>query len=219
MAIVLAYRAGSDAADEASPSETESSESSESTGLPGAEQIYDPLTTVEGSEYDGELYIFRGYERTYVGAVSAATNWLTAYGSSLDPAYSEQLGAELLVDDGKQTPEDWRDYPLNRREEIGLTATEAVPDGWALSASPVAYQTRNASADRIEVILLTRLVAATPYGSESVNTLLTMDLVWTGTDWADSGNDMGADYTTLKVEVGEEASSEAKELGWKLLTR
>lgn len=215
VAIILAYRAGSDAKDQTQTADSQSETGgAQVSGLEGADQVYDPLTTISGAEYDSKLYIFRGYERSYVGAVSAAADWLTAGGSSMDPDYQEQLGEELLVEGGDQTPEDWRDYALNRRKEIDLPATGAVPDGWGLNAAPMAYQTRNESAERIEVILLTRLVYSSPYGTESVNTILTMDLVWTGEDWADSGNDMGADYTSLKVDVGEETSDEAKSLGW-----
>lgn len=214
-AIVLAYRAGSDSI---SPSAegTESAET-EAEGLSGADETYDPLTVVDGSEYNSDLYIFRGYERSYVGAVSAAFNWLTAYGSSLDPDYSEQLGQALLVENDNQDPDDWRDWPLNRREEIGLGSIGAVSDGWGLNASPMAYQTRNATAESIEVIFLVRLTVTSPYGSTSANTLLSMNLVWTGEDWADSGDDMGGDYTALKVDVGEENSDEAKNLGWRQL--
>lgn len=214
-AVILAYRAGSDTA---SPeSDATESAAAEAEGLPGAEQTYDPLTVVDGAAYNGDLYIFRGYERTYVGAVSAAFNWLTAYGSSLDPDYSEQLGEALLVENGDQRPVDWREGPLNRREDIGLPSTGAVPDGWGYNSSPMAYQTRNETAETIEVIFLVRLTATSPYGSTSANTWLSMNLVWTGEDWADSGDDAGGDYTSLKVDVGDEYSDEAKDLGWRKL--
>lgn len=214
-AIVMAYRAGSDAASPSADA-TESAEAG-AEGLPGADQELDPLQVIDGAEYNGDLYIFRGYEKSYVGAVSAAFNWLTAYGSSLDPDYSEQLGEALLVENGDQDPDDWREGPLNRREDIGLPSTGAVPDGWGYNASPMAYQTRNETAESIEVIFLVRLTATSPYGSTSANTWLSMNLVWTGQDWADSGDDEGDDYTALKVDIGDEYSDEAKSLGWRKL--
>lgn len=214
-AIVAAYRAGADSDDE--PGATQPETAAEAEGLPGADQVHDPLTVVDGAEYNSDLYIFQGYERSYVGAVSAAFNWLTALGSSLDPDYAELLGEAVLVENANQDPDDWRDWPLKRREEIGLGSTGAVPDGWGLNASPMAYQTRNATSESIEVIFLVRLTATSPYGSTSANTLLSMNLVWTGEDWADSGDDLSADYTALKVDVGEEHSDEAKSLGWQQL--
>ncbi|MFG3342417.1 hypothetical protein [Glycomyces sp. NPDC048151] len=214
-AIVVAYRAGADSDDEPGAAQSDSVGGAE--GLPGADQVYDPLTVVDGAEYDSDLYIFHGYERSYVGAVSAAFNWLSALGSSLDPDYAEQLGDAVLVENANQNPDDWRDWPLKRREEIGLGSTGSVPDGWGLNASPMAYQTRNATPESIEVVFLVRLTATSPYGSTSANTLQSMKLVWTGEDWADSGDDLSADYTALKVDVGEEYSDEAKHLGWQQL--
>lgn len=215
VAIILAYRAGGDAADQAETAESETETGDDQAdGLEGADDVHDPLTTVSGAEYDDELFIFRGYERSYVGAVSAAADWLSAGGSSLDPDYHERLGGELLVENDNQSPEDWRDWPMDRREDLGIARNGEVPDGYGMSATPMAYQTRHASADRIEVMLLIRLTGSSPYGSTTANTVLGMELVWTGEDWADSGDDLGLDLSTLKVDVGEETGDEAKNLGW-----
>jgi hypothetical protein len=216
-AIVMAYRAGSDAASPSSDA-TETAEV-EAEGLPGADQTYDPLQVVDGAEYDPELFIFRGYERTYVGAVSAASNWITAAGSSLDPDYSEQLGEALLAQGAEQTPADWRDWPEDRREDLGAPASDDLEAGWGLNATPMAYQTNVFSDTEVEVILLVRLTGTSPYGSVSRNTILTMDLTWTGHDWADVGNLEYTDRSSLHVDPGEETSDTATSLGWHQLIR
>jgi hypothetical protein len=78
----------------------------------------------------------------------------------------------------------------------------------------MAYQTRNESATDIEVILLVRLTATSPYGSASRNTILSVRLEWTGEDWADAGDDGGEDLSSWHVDPGEEDSAFAQSLGW-----
>jgi hypothetical protein len=213
-AVILAYRAGSNDGETGQDGAADDSTSDSATGLPGADEVYDPLQTVEGSAYDPELYIFRGYEHSYIGAVSAAADWLAAYGSSLDSDYSRQLAGALLAGDAEQTPEDWSEWPENRREDLGAPTSGDLEAGWGLTATPMAYQTRNEISTEITVILLVRLSATSPYGSTSRNGILYMDLVWTGSDWADAGYEESVDLSQLHVDPDEETSALAKTLGW-----
>jgi hypothetical protein len=214
--LLLINRPGGDAAGEPDPVLPDAGDVS---ALEGADEVHDPLRIVDGAEYDPELFIFRGYERSYVGAVSAAVNWLSAQGSSLDPDYSERLGAELLIEGSEQVPADWRTWPTHRRNDLGISATGDAPTGYGLNASAMAYQTTDVTESEITVVVLMRLTGTSPFGSTATNTVLAVKLVWTGEDWADSGRSTGVDLKRLNVEQGQETSREAVDLGWKQLTR
>jgi hypothetical protein len=216
-AVILAYRSGAGDSGADPDHAIDEDQSADGSGLPGAGEVYDPLETVEGTAYDPDLYIFHGYEYSYVGAVSAASDWLTAYGSSLDPDYSEQLAVSLLVEGAAQTPQDWSQWPVNRREDLGAPESGDLEAGWGLSATPMAYQTRNVTDTEIMVVLLVRLTGTSPYGSTSRNTILSMDLIWTGQDWADAGYTDTPDLSQLHVDPGDESSDLAETLGWRQL--
>jgi len=216
-AIILAYRSGSEDPGSDLDRAVEEDSAADASGLPGADEVHDPLEAVEGAAYDPELYIFHGYEYSYTGAVSAAADWLTAYGSSLDPDYSAQLAESLLVDGAEQTPDDWSQWPVNRREDLGAPESGELDAGWGLTATPMAYQTRNETSTELMVVLLVRLTGTSPYGSTSRNTILSMDLVWTGQDWADAGYTDTPDLSQLHVDPGDEDSELAATLGWRQL--
>jgi hypothetical protein len=213
-AVIMAYRMGSGDSGSDQDSGVDDSQSTDASGLPGADEVHDPLETTEGSAYDPELYIFHGYEYSYTGAVSAASDWLAAYGSSLDPDYSERLAASLLAEDAEQTPDDWSQWPVGKREDLGAPESGDLDAGWGLTATPMAYQTRNETSTELTVVLLVRLTGTSPYGSTSRNGILYMDLVWTGQDWADAGYERSVDLSQLHVDPGEETSALAESLGW-----
>lgn len=109
------------------------------------------LKIVQGDQLIDGLHV--GYPHSEVGAVSAAAEYWTQLGSTLDPdraATIARLAADPTWADG---PAQLAKGPVATRQELGLLTTGSVPAGDSVQLEPVEYQLRNTSADSTTVLL------------------------------------------------------------------
>lgn len=187
------------------PSQSDSTPSS----APATLSSLGPIRLVRGSLLTNGLYT--EFPHSTVGAISAADEYITALGSTLDPDRSATV-ARLAADPSYRSSQtDAATGARNTRTSLGLPATGAVPQGYSVEVDPVAYQLKSESADGAEVLLLSYFTTATPsQGIVAHTAVFPMVVQWADGDWKFMPMDP-TDYTSLAVEPG---SAQAASDGW-----
>lgn len=168
-----------------------------------------PIRLVRGSLLTNGLYT--EFPHSTVGAISAADEYITALGSTLDPDRSATV-ARLAADPAYISSQtDAATGTRNTRTSLGLPATGAIPQGYSVEVDPVAYQLKSESADDAEVLLLSYFTTATTsQGIVAHTAVFPMVMHWADGDWKFMPMDT-ADYTALAVQPG---SAQAASDGW-----
>jgi hypothetical protein len=158
------------------------------------------VTLVQGARLADGIEV--GYPHTILGAISAASDYLDAVASTLDPDYAASV-MRVAGDPADAT------LPANlAASTVTLRADLQLPTGGPLAA-PIAFQTiaemyqlRDATADDVLVLLLTDSTFVNAHGGMAQTTgVFPVRMHWTGGDWklasigGASGNYSGLDAT------------------------
>lgn len=173
-----------------------------------------PIRLVQGTLLVNGLYT--EFPHSTIGAISAADEYITALGSTLDPdraatvarlaADPAYVGAQNEAATGTQ----------NTRTALGLPTTGAVPQGYSVEVDAVAYQLKSESVDNAEVLLLAYFTEATPsQGTVAHAAVFPMVMHWTAGDWKFLPMDT-TDYSALAVQPG---YAQAASDGWTNFTQ
>ena len=173
-----------------------------------------PIRLVQGALLVNGLYT--EFPHSTVGAISAADEYITALGSTLDPDRAATV-ARLAADPAYAAAQnEAATGTQNTRTALGLPATGAVPQGYSVEVDAVAYQLKSESADNAEVLLLAYFTEATPsQGTVAHTAVFPMVMHWTAGDWKFLPMD-ATDYSALAVQPG---SAQAAGDGWTNFTQ
>lgn len=182
-----------------------SSSSSSSAASPSG-----ALTLIQGNQLVDGLYV--GYPHSTTGAVSAAVEYWTQLGSTLDPdraATIARLAADPTWTDG---PEQLAKGPVATRQELGLPTTGSVPAGASVQLEPVEYQLRNSTANASTVLLLADYTTTTSSEGSSTHVgVFPLQLIWAADDWKIASPTDSNTYSDLAAIPG---SAQASADGW-----
>ncbi len=174
-----------------------------------------PLHLIRGSQLINDVYL--GYPHSTAGAVSAAAEYMTGLGSTLDPdraAAVMRLTADPSYPAG---PQDFAQGMVSTRNDLGLPASGPVPDGVSTALDAAEYQVRDATADQVTVLLLADYVLTLPgQGTQTRVVVYPLRMHWAAGDWKILRPDDSAGYSGLSAEPG---SAQAAASGWQELER
>lgn len=169
-----------------------------------------PLRLVAGAKSVDGVRV--GYPHSTVGAVSAAIEYWTELGSTLDPGRARRIGGRVAVRSWKNAADDLGQGPVNSRRQLGLPAKGPVPPGASISLGPVAYQVRDTKADSMTVLVLAYMVTTTPTaGTVSRLGVFPAPMRWDDDDWRIEVDEPNTDYRSLQATPG---SPQATAAGW-----
>jgi hypothetical protein len=110
-----------------------------------------------------------GYPHTIVGAISAASGYLGALASTLDPDYAASLGHTFGDPASPALPGNLATSVTALRTALQLPANGPVPPRSAFLTTPEMYQLREAGGDQVVVLLLTSNTFVNAQGSAAAN--------------------------------------------------
>lgn len=140
-----------------------------------------PLHLVTGSGWVNGIYT--DYPRSQAGAVSAAVEFVTALGSTLNPDRAATV-ARLAADGSYHTAaQEAAASTIAVRRAIGLPAAGPLPPGSAAFLVPVMYQLRVVNADQLTVLLLYDYTMTAPSGVAEHTGVTAVRLAWTPAGW------------------------------------
>lgn len=184
-----------------------------STTEPAQPALSGPLQLIQGQELVNGVYL--GYPHSTQGAVSAADQFATQLGSTLDPDRVAAVMRMTADPSYPQGPQDFGQGMTSTRQALGLPASGPVPDGASLVLEPVEYQLRDVTPDQVTVLLLSDFVTTLPdQGTQTRVGVYPLRMHWAQDDWKILAPD-NASYLKLAVEPG---STEAASDGWQELT-
>jgi hypothetical protein len=179
---------------------------------PASSDAPTPVTLIRGSHLVNGVSV--GYPHSLAGAVSAASEYMTDLGSTLDPdrtAAVMRLVADPSYTDG---PAEWAKGTSDARASLGLPTSGLLPSAAAVMLGPAEYQVRDASDNQVTVLILARYTISLPgTGTKSSNAVFPLRMHWAGRDWKVLKPD-GTTYTSLAAAPG---SDQATSLGWQEL--
>ena len=159
-----------------------------------------------------------GYPHTQAGAVSAGIEYITTL-ATLDPDREAAVGRLVADSSWALAGQQFAAGAIAARRGIGLSGTGDVPEGASIEVTPVSYQLRDVSADRVNVLLLSYLVTTTPHAGTLSRTILeNLPMHWDGLDWKLLKSTDAADtqYRSLLAGPG---TAKATGLGWQWISR
>jgi hypothetical protein len=152
------------------------------------------------------------YPQNVAGAVSAAIEYWTRLGSTLDPGEARRIGRRVAVRSWTSAGDDLAKATSNTRRQLGVPGTGALPPGTSVSLGPVAFQLRDQAAKQVTVLLLGYLITTTPAaGTQSQLGVFPAVMRYDAGDWR-IANDSGDNYASLAASPG---SDQARALGWR----
>ena len=177
---------------------------------PSAVAPVEPLRLVRGSRTVDGVQV--GFPRSTAGAVSAAIEYWTALGATLEPSRARDIGERIAVRSWTTAGDDLAAGPQRTRRQLGLPADGELPAGTSVSLGPVAYQLRDAADQRTTVLLLAYLISTTPTaGTQNRLGVFPAPLQWDDGDWRITRASSAADYQSLVAAPG---SAQAAAAGW-----
>lgn len=156
-----------------------------------------------------------GYPHTIVGAVSAAAQYLDAVASTLDPDYAASLMRTAGDPANSALPSDLATSTVKLRADLQLPTSGPLNPPTAFQTTVQMYQVRDASANKVLVLLLTLSTFINARGGTAQTTgVFPVLMHWCGADWklADIGG--GQDYSTLTATPGTQSATDR---GWQAL--
>lgn len=155
------------------------------------------VTLVQGAQLTNGIEI--GYPHTLIGAISAASEYLDAVASTLDPDYAASL-MRTAGDPAEQTlPSSIAAGTVNLRADLRLPTSGPLQPPTAFTTIAEMYQLRDAAADNVLVLLLTDSTFTNPGGGIAQTTgVFPVHMHWTGGDWRFAAiGRLGEDYSGL----------------------
>src|SRR5579875_2847899 len=140
-----------------------------------------PLRLAPGTHPAGGLDL--GYPHSAAGAVSAAVEFVTELGSTLDPDRAAAV-ARLTADPSwPGAPQAAARGVAGTRRRLGLPASGPLPPGTAVSLVPAMYQLRDETPAHVTVLLLFDYTAMVPRGISEHLGATAATLHWTSAGW------------------------------------
>ncbi|HEY2442228.1 MAG TPA: hypothetical protein VGI31_03750 [Streptosporangiaceae bacterium] len=140
-----------------------------------------PLRLAAGTRPVNGLYL--GYPRSAVGAVSAAVEFVTELGSTLDPDRAATV-ARLVADPSYSVaPIAAAAGVASTRHRLGLPVAGPLPPGTAVSLVPTMFQVQDVTASRVTVLLLFDYTAMVPAGISERLGAMAAAMHWTQAGW------------------------------------
>ncbi len=173
-----------------------------------------PIQLVRGSTLTNGVYV--GYPHSKAGAVSAAVEFMTQLGSTLDPDRSAAVMRLVADPSYPSAPDEWAQGTSSARTSLGLSPAGLLPSEAAVMLGPAEYQLRDASDDQATVLLLANYTTSLPgAGTKSSIAVFPLRMHWADGDWKilKPGT---TDYSSLRATPG---TSQATADGWQELTR
>ncbi|GHJ45920.1 hypothetical protein Cs7R123_32620 [Catellatospora sp. TT07R-123] len=171
-----------------------------------------PLTLIKGSyTVDG---VSVGYPHTVAGAVSAAAEYATQIGSTLDPDRARMIAGAIADPSFENARDYFAQGPVNSRQRLSLPLAGPIPANASLTLGPAAYQLRSPSEDAVVVLILGYLSMVGSDGKLiSKIGVFPMEMHWANSDWKalKPGTTKATDFSSLATTPG---SSEAAAKGW-----
>jgi hypothetical protein len=162
--------------------------------------------------------IYTRYPRSRAGAISAAVEFVTELGSTLDPDAAATVARLTASPSYAAAAQDAAAGAVASRRKLGLRAAGPVPPGTAVVLVPVMYQLRDASPAQLTVLLLFDYTQMTAAGIREHLGVTRVRLGWTTASWRllpPVGTESGPALTGLLATPGT-ASATAK--GWEAMT-
>ncbi|MGH3166927.1 MAG: hypothetical protein ACRDN0_13710 [Trebonia sp.] len=182
------------------------STASTSPALTGTVQL------VQGREEINGVYL--GFPQSTVGAVSAADEFVSAIGGTLDPDRAAAVMRMVADPSYANAPQQAAEGAVNDRKSLGLPAGGPVPQGASFQILPVEYQVRDVTPDQVTVLLLSDFISATPgQGTQTSIGVFPARMHWAESDWKILA-DTSASYENLQAQPD---SPQAATLGWQNL--
>jgi hypothetical protein len=171
-----------------------------------------PLQLIAGTGWVNGIYT--RYPRTQAGAVSAAVEFMTELGSTLDPDRAATV-ARLTADTSYHgAAQDAAASAIAARRALGLPVAGSLPAGTGAFLVPVMYQLHGISADQLTVFLLYNYTLTQRSGVAEHVGVGAVSLIWTPAGWR-LLTPPADDLAKLLATPGT-ADSAAK--GWKAMT-
>ena len=173
-----------------------------------------PIQIIQGSQLVNGVYL--GFPHTTQGAVSAAEEFMSQIGSTLDP---DRASAVLRLTGDPSYPSGPQDFAagtISERKDLGLPATGQLPTSASAVLDPVEYQVRDVTANQVTVLLLADDVLTLPaQGTQTRVGVYPLRMHWTEDDWKILQPAKGANYSDLSAVPG---SPQAAGIGWQEMT-
>jgi hypothetical protein len=171
-----------------------------------------PVQVVQGQQLINGVYL--GFPHSTVGAVSAADEFLTAIGSTLDPDRAAAVMRMAAGPSYTNAPQQAAEGVVNDREDLGLPAGGPVPAGASFQIEPVEYQVRDVTPDQVTVLLLCDFISTVPgQGTQTRTGVFPVRVGWAEGDWKILPG-TSTDYSDLDAEPD---SPQAASFGWQNL--
>jgi hypothetical protein len=172
-----------------------------------------PMQLVQGRDLVNGVYV--GYPHSTQGAVSAAAEYLTQIGSTLDPDRSAAVARLAAAPAYTSAPTLAAQGTMIARQRVGLPASGTVPSGVSVELTPVEYQLRDATPDQVTVLFLGDYTQTMVDGTSQVSLgVWPVRMIWATGDWKLLPDQAGANYSSLQAEP---ASPQAASKGWQVL--
>jgi len=173
-----------------------------------------PLQVIQGRQLVNGVYL--GYPHSMQGAVSAAVEFMTQIGSSLDPDRAAAV-LRLTADPSYASgPQDFANGAVSERRDLSLPASGEVPAGASVVLEPAEYQAWAVNTGQVTVLLLADDVITLPDLSTQTRVgVYPLRMHWAQGDWKILRPDPAAAYSFLSAAPG---SPQAAADGWKELT-
>ncbi len=157
--------------------------------------------------------VYTDYPHSQAGAVSAAVEFLTELGSTLDPDRAATVARLTAGPSYPAAAQDAAASAVAARRRLGLPASGPLPPGTAVFCVPVMYQLRGASADQLTVLLLFNYTKTAPSGTAEHIGVASVRVGWTLASWR-LLRPAGADLSGLLTTPG---TAQAAAKGWKVM--
>jgi hypothetical protein len=175
-----------------------------------------PLHLVTGSHLvDGVL---TRYPRSQAGFVSAAVEFTTELGSTLEPARAAAIARLAASPSYPAAAQAATTQAIAVRRNLGLPAAGSVPPDTAVFLVPVMYQLRAVSPDQVTVLLLFDYTKTTAAGIHDQLGVTAVRLGWTPASWRllpPAGS--GPSAPELSALIATPGSAAAAAHGWKAM--
>lgn len=170
------------------------------------------LHLVAGAGWVNGLYT--RYPRSQAGAVSAAVEFMTELGSTLDPDRAATV-ARLTADSSyRGAAQDAAASAVSARRALGLPVTGVLPAGTGAFLVPAMYQLNETSADQLTVFLLYNYTLTQRSGLTEHVGVGAVSLIWTPASWR-LLTPPADDLAKLLATPG---TADATSKGWKAMT-
>ncbi len=190
-------------------------ESSSSPSASPAPALSGTLRVIQGRELVNGVYL--GYPHSTQGAVSAADEFMTQIGSTLDPDRAAAV-LRLTADPSYPAgPQAFAQGTISERKDLGLPAAGQVPTTASVVLDLAEYQARSVTAGQVTVLLLADDIITLPgQGTQTRIGVYPLRMHWAGGDWKILPPDTAVSYVSLDAEPG---SPQAASSGWQELSQ